>query len=122
MIYVYDIILNFNHDFYEFSEWKRDDTLYHIKKINMIKVDSKVYNDFFDNYVLFNNDFLLSIFNKCEYYNNHKIDTIPYSFLITDSYRVMGLLLDNNGTIIKYSSLLLDEEEDVLDLCYIGGN
>ncbi len=122
MSYVYDIILNFNNELYEFYEWTRDDAIYHIKRINLLRVDSKIYNDILDSSILFNEDFLLSIFNKCEYYNNRKIDTISYAFLLTDSYRVIGLLLDNNGKIDKYSSLLLDEEEEILDLCYKLGD
>ena len=118
MSYVHDIVLNFNSEFYEFYEWKKDDLIYHIKRINLVRVDSIIFNEIFDNIILFDDDFLLSIFNKCEYYSNRKIDTIPYAFLLTDSYRVMGILLDNTGKIIKYSSLLLDEEEDILDLCY----
>ena len=116
MCYIYDIVLNFNNDLYEFYEWKKDDFLYHIKRINLIRVDSVIYNDIYDNKVLFDNDFLLSIFNKCEIYTNRSIETIPYAFLITDSYRVMGIKLDNNGKTVKYSSLLLDEEQDALDL------
>lgn len=118
MTYVYDIVLNYNSELYDFYEWKKDDVIYHIKRINLIKVDSKIYNEIYDNYCLFNDELLLSIFNKCEYYSNRKIDNIPYACLITDSYRVIGILLDSNGKIVKYSSLLLDEEEDVLDLCY----
>ena len=118
MCYVYDIVLNFNSELYDFYEWSNDDLIYHIKKINLIRVDSKIYNEIFDNIVIFDNDFLLSIFNKCEYYDNRKIDSIPYAFLLTDSYRVIGITLDNTGKISKYSSLLLEEEEDVLDLCY----
>lgn len=117
MSYVYDIVLNFNNDYYDFYEWKKEDLIYHIKRINLIRVDTKIYNDIFDNIVSFDNEFMLSIFNKCEYYNNRKIDSIPYAFLLTDSYRVMGLILDTSGKTIKYSSLLLDEEEDILDLC-----
>ena len=118
MSYVYDIVLNFNSDYYEFYEWKNTDIINHIKRINLLLVDSKTYNEIFDNVVVFNNDFLLSIFNKCEYYTNRKIETIPYAFLLTDSYRVMGLIFNNNGKIIKYSSLLLDDEEEILDLCH----
>lgn len=117
MCYVYDIVLNFNSDYYDFYEWKKDDLLYHIKRINLVRVSSAKYNEIFVNYVEFDNEFLLSIFNKCEYYNSRRVDTLPYVFLLTDSYRVMGLLLDNTGKVIKYSSMLLDEEEDVLDLC-----
>lgn len=118
MSYVYDIVLNFNSDLYEFFEWYKDDSIYHIKRINLILVNSKTYNEIFDNIVLFNKDFLISIYNKCEYYTNRKIENINYAFLLTDSYRVIGILLDKTGKIIKYSSLLLDEEEEVLDLCY----
>ena len=117
MSYVYDLILNFISEYYEFYEWKNIDTIYHIKRINLIMVDSKTYNDIYDNSVLFNKDFLLSIYDKCEYYTNRKVDTIPYAFLITDSYRVMGIVLSNSGKTIKYSSLLLDDEEGILDLC-----
>lgn len=118
MTYVYDLILNYNSELYEFYEWEKDDFIYHIKRINMVLVSSNIYNDIYDNIVSFDNDFLLSIYNKCEYYTNRKIDVIPYAFLLTDSYRVMALLLDKTGKVIKYSSLLLDEEEEVLDLCY----
>ncbi len=116
MCYVYDIVLNFNNNLYEFYEWQKDDNLSHIKRVNLIRVDNKTYNDIYDNIVSFDNDFLLTIFNKCEYYTNRLIETIPYAFLITDSYRVMGLMLDKTGKTIKYSCLLLDEEEDVLDV------
>ena len=116
MSYVYDLILNFNTFYYEFYEWLRSDNIYHIKRINLIKVDSEKYNEILDNIVLFDDEFLLCIFNRCEYYNNRSIDTIPYAFLLTDSYRVLGINLDNSGKVIKYSSLLLDEEEDILNV------
>ena len=116
MSYVYDLVLNFNNSLLEFYEWKKDDLLHHIKRINLIRVDSITYNTIYDNIVSFNNDFLLSIFNRCEYFNNRNIETIPYAFLLTDAYRVIGITLDNTGKTIKYSRLLLDEEEDVLDV------
>ena len=117
MSYVYDIVLNFTSDFIEFYEWNKDDEIIHIKKINLVLVDSKCFNEIFDNIVTFSDEFLLSIFNKCEYYSNRKLDSIPYAFLLSDSYRVIAIILDNSGKIIKYSSLLLDEEEEVLNLC-----
>lgn len=116
MCYVYDIVLNFNNELYEFFEWKKEDNLFHIKRINLIKVDSVTYNTIFDNMVSFDNDFLLSIFNRCEFFSNRSVETIPYAFILTDSYRVIGILLDNKGKTIKYSSFLLDEEEDILDV------
>ena len=47
MSYVYDLVLNFNNDLYEFYEWKQDDVIYHIKRIHLIKVDSKTYNEIY---------------------------------------------------------------------------
>ena len=116
MTYIYDLVLNFNNEFYEFYEWNKDDNLYHIKKINFIKVNVNTYNDILSKKIKFNDDLLLSIFNKCEYFENRGVKEIPYAVLITDSYRVIGLMLDLNGYIVKYSSLLLEEEEDVLDI------
>ena len=116
MTYVYDLVLNFNSELYEFYEWNKEDDIYHIKRINLIKIDSKTYNDILENEVIFNDDFLLTIFNKCEYFENRKVEEIPYALLITDTLRVMGIMLDMYGNVIKYSSLLLDEEEDVLDI------
>ena len=86
------------------------------KRINLIKITSETYNRLLDSKVIVDDDFLLSIFNKCEYYENRNIETIPYAVMVTDEYRVMALILDMNGKITKYSSLLLDEEEDVLDI------
>ena len=116
MTYVYDLILNFNSELYEFYEWNKDDDIYHIKRINLIKIDSKTYNEILENEVTFNDDFLLTIFNKCEYFENRGVEEIPYAVLVTDTLRVMGIMLDMHGNVIKYSSLLLDEEEDVLDI------
>ena len=122
MSYVYDLILNFNNELFDFYEWLKNDIIYHIKRIPLIKVDSSIYNDILSNYVMFNDEFMLSIFNRCEYYNSRVVDTINYAFLLTDNYRVMGIILDNNGKIVKYSSLLLDEEEDILNVSSKLGN
>ncbi len=116
MTYIYDLMLNFNKELYEFYEWDLQDKIYHIKRINLIKIDSKSYNDLLNNKVILNDDLMLSIFNKCEYFSDKKIMQIPYCILVSDSYRVMAIMMDKNAQIIKYSSLLLDEEEDVLEV------
>ena len=113
---VYDLMLNFHDNYYEFYEWNKEDDIIHIKKINLIKISSEDYNNFLYQKVIINDEFLLSIFNKCEYFDNKKINHLPYAILLTDSYRVMGVILDMNGSIIKYSSLSLEDEEDVIDL------
>lgn len=116
MTYIYDLILNFHNELLEFYEWDKNDNFYHIKRINLIKIKSSTYNEILDYDVVFDNNFLVEIFNKCEYFQEKKVKNLPYAFLVTDSYRVMALLLNNEGKIIKYSSLLLDEEEDTLEI------
>lgn len=116
MTYIYDVMLNFNQDFYEFYEWESDDNIYHIKRIHLVKIESDTYNDFLNNRVILNDDILFNIFNKCEYFNNKRVVTIPYALMVTDSYRVMAIMMNSNGQVIKYSSLLLSDEEDILDV------
>lgn len=116
MTYVYDLVLNFNNELYDFYEWKKDDEIYHIKRINLVKISSESYNEILDYKVIFDDEFLLSIFNRCEYFANREVNKIPYGILLSDGYRVMALILDMHGNILKYSTLLLDEEEDILDI------
>ncbi len=116
MSFAYDLILNFNNELYEFFEWKLTDEITRIKKINVICISSKIYNDILDNQIEISDEFLLSIYRKCEIYNNKSIETIPYAVIVTDNYRVMAIIINNDGKIIKYSSLLLDEEEELLNL------
>lgn len=116
MTYVYDIILNFNDKLYDFYEWEKNDNYLHIKKVNVIRVNSKIYNEILDNKVKFNGSFWLTLLNKCEYYDKRVVKTLPYVFLLTDTYRTMALMLNDNLEVIKYSSLLLDEEEEVNEI------
>ena len=37
MKYIYDIVLNFNEEFFEFYDWNLNDEITHIKKIPIIK-------------------------------------------------------------------------------------
>ena len=45
MIYIYDILLNLNNDFYEFYEWEKNDNIFHIKKIPIFLVDTNFMED-----------------------------------------------------------------------------
>ncbi len=116
MTYIYDIILNFDNEFFEFYEWMKEDEIFHIKRIFLAKVNGKCYDDFLKKKIQVSDEFLLSLFHKCEYYDNRSTKTIPYAILLTDSYRVMAVILKSDGSVSKYSSLLLDEEEDVLSV------
>ena len=100
MDYIYDIVLNFQNNYYEFYEWKSTDKIINVKKIVVYLVNN-------ENYLNLK-------------YNDVTIDRkiLPKQikmFLVTNGVEVMGLLLDTEGRIIKKSSLLIDEADDVLE-------
>ena len=46
MVYIYDILLNFNKNLIEYFEWDDKDSIKYVKKIALFKVSSKVIDDF----------------------------------------------------------------------------
>ena len=58
MNYIYDIVLNFNSNYYEFYEWNKNDNIINVRKIPVFKVDNQTYYDFKFNDIIVNNDFL----------------------------------------------------------------
>lgn len=100
MDYIYDIVLNFQNNYYDFYEWKPADKVINVKKIPVYLVNDNDYLNLKYNEVIID----LKIINKQ-----------PKMFLITNGKEVMGVLLDNNGKIIKKSSLLYDEADEVLE-------
>ena len=100
MDYIYDIVLNFQNNYYDFYEWKSTDKVINIKKILVYKVNNQDYLN------LKYNDIILDKKNLPKQTN---------MFLVTNEIEVMALLLDNNGKIIKRSSLMFDEADEVLE-------
>ena len=99
MDYIYDIVLNFQNDYYDFYEWKQSDKIINVKKILV--------------YISNNEDYLNLKYNEVTLDNKSYQPHIKM-FLITNGIEVMGILLDKEGNIIKRSSLLFDEAEEVL--------
>ncbi len=116
MIYIYDILLNLNNDFYEFYEWEKNDNIFHIKKIPIFLVDTNFMEDLLTKKITINDPIVMEMYNKTEYFDTKKIKTIKYAALFTDSYRVVGVLLDDDYKVIKISDLLLEEALDAIDI------
>ena len=116
MIYIYDIILNFNSVFYEFYEWDSKDNLTFIRKIPLVKVDTNFINDILTKKVVIDDPIVLEITNKCEITSCKKANKIKYACLFTDSLKVIGVILNDKKQIIKVSDLLLDEANDVINI------
>lgn len=113
MNYIYDVITNFNDTYYDFYEWNKKDKLTHFKKIPIIKIKKEDYNNILINEVCINNKYLNQIKNKAEIWNDK--DNKNYYILITNGTDIIGLELNNKGIITKRSSLLIDEELDILN-------
>lgn len=99
MDYIYDIVLNFQNEYYDFYEWQPSDKIINVKRLPIYKIK--------------NIDYLNIKNNKVTIERN----TLPKQnklFLITSGIEVMGILIDNNGRVIKKSSLIFEESDDIL--------
>ena len=115
MNFIYDIVLNFNKEYYNFFEWNKKDNIINIKKIPLFMVSNNIFNNMKYDIVKVSSDFINMIKDKTYIYS--KKDSI-ISCLISNGKEVIGVMFDTDGNLIKRSSLLLDEEEEVLDEVY----
>ena len=119
MLNIYDIILNFcdNNRIYEFFEWNKKDNIEHIKKIPMIKVSQKVMKDVITTCFIIDKKLLSDIYEKTEIYQDDGLSKIKYGLLITDGNTIVAVEFNDLGKSIYKSYLLIDEEEEILELC-----
>ena len=115
MNYIYDIVLNFNKEYYNFFEWNKKDNIINIKKIPLFMVSDSIFNNMKYDIVKVSNDFINMIKDKTYIYS--KKESI-ISCLISNGKEVIGVMFDTEGNVIKRSSLLLDKEEEVIDELY----
>lgn len=112
MRFIYDIVVNFEKNFYEFYEWEKDDNIINIKKIPLFFVNNETYKIIKYESVTIDNLFINKIRDKTFAYNKIKIGP---SCLITNGMEVIGILFNDKGEVVKKSSLLIDEEDEVLE-------
>ena len=86
MDYIYDIVLNFQDQYYDFFEWKNTDKIINVKKIFVYKTTDEDYLDLKYNEVTLDNKILPKQIKM---------------FLLTNGKEVMGILLDSEGKVIK---------------------
>ena len=113
MSYIYDIMLNFKQDLYDFYDWNIKDTIVHVRKIPLIRVSSKTYEDIKQYIVTFDNTFLDTIDRKTEIFQNKQIVSLKHSFILSDGYEAVALVVKKDKN--KISRLLVEEELEVID-------
>lgn len=115
MNYIYDIFLNLNDTYYDFYEWNKRDNIIHIKKIPIIKIKTNILIDIIKNKVKLNQEFINKYREKAEIFQNK----LKYNYLlISDSKMVIGIEFNTNGLITRKSSLLIDDENDILEILF----
>lgn len=113
MTYIYDILLNFKDELYDFYDWNKIDNIIHIRKIPIFKIDTKDLINIKNNNIIIDEKILEQIKNKAEIFTPKNIKKMEYMFLLSDGKYVLGAL--KQGRKIKKSSLLIDEEMDILE-------
>jgi len=116
MKYIYDIVLNFNDEFYDFFEWNMDDNVDYIKRIPIFKVSNKAIKNLKNNKVIIN-DFIDSIVDKTEIYMKNGIGIIEYACLFCSDDEVIAIEFNYKGISIFKSDLLIDEALDIIEYC-----
>ena len=112
MNYIYDIVLNFNKDYYNFFEWNKKDNIVNVKKIPLFLINNDTFKMFKYDNVTVCDSFINLIKDKTYTYSRVKLGNTA---LVTNGKEVIGVLFNDKGNLIKRSSLLLDEEEEVLN-------
>ena len=100
MNYIYDIVLNFQPEYYDFYEWQPNDKIINVKRVPIYKISNKDYLNIKNNDVTIDKESLLK---------QNKI------FLLTSGIEVMAILIDETGKVIKKSSLIFEESDDILE-------
>lgn len=116
MNYIYDVLLNFQKEYYDFFEWNKNDNIYHIRKIPIFKINNHEYQNIKKNIVKFDQNFLNSINLKTEQFKQNNLSKLKYCFIISNNKECFAIKLNKNGISINKSSLLPNEAEDILEL------
>lgn len=106
MNYIYDIVLNFQNKYYQFFEWKRNDKIKNISKIIVYHISDQDLIDLTHNKIIISEPFLSTLKE-----DNKKYKKIMC--LVSNTNQTIGLLFANDGTLLKRSSLLFEEETEV---------
>ena len=106
MNYIYDIVLNFQDNYYQFFEWNRSDKIKNISKIIVYRVSDQTLIDLTYNQIILDINFLSKLKEE-----NKKYKKIMC--LVSNTKKTIGLLFSEAGTLLKRSSLLFEEENEV---------
>lgn len=106
MNYIYDIVLNFQDNYYQFFEWNRKDKIKNISRIAVYHISDQDLIDLTYNQIILSLPFLSQLKNETKKYKK-------IMCLVSNTSQTIGLLFNQDGRLIKRSSLLFEEETEV---------
>lgn len=116
MIYLYDILANFNETLYDFYDWKTEDTILHLRKVPLFKIDTSAFIDISFNETIVDKNFLEKIYNKTQVFTARNVETINYCAVFTNDINAVIIMFKQGGKVIKKSKMLVNEEMEVLSI------
>ena len=115
MNYYYDVLLNFQENYYMFYEWDESDIIEFSKKIPLFHVDTLVISDAMTKILEVDIDFLKQIENKTKLKQNK---FLKYACIISDGKNIVALEFDESGKVINKSSLIIEDELNINEFIY----
>lgn len=106
MNYIYDIVLNFQKNYYQFFEWNRTDKIKNISKIIVYHISDKDLINLTYNGIIIDDPLLTALKEENKRYKK-------IMCLVSNTKQTIGLLFASDGTLLKRSSLLFEEETEV---------
>ena len=113
MNYTYDILANFNKEYFDFYDWNEEDEITHIKKTPIIKTRKEFLYNIKYNDIIVEKELLEKINKKTELFNKKNQN---YICVITDGKAAIIAKFNQAGKIIERSSLIIEEENEILDI------
>ena len=114
MIYIYDVLLNFNTSLIEFFEWEENDLIKYIKKIPIYKVSDDFLYNLVNNEIKIESNFLNNIKDKTLFDNQN--NNFKYCCLFTNNKIIIGVVFNEIGNVLYLSRLLIEEEKEILTI------
>ena len=115
MSYIYDILANFNDCFYEFFDWNENDNIIHIKKLPILKVSVDFFNKVKYCDVVVDGSLIQKIYRRTDFFSINK-NKYKYVCCLCDGSEAIIVNFDSKGNVLGRSSLLIDEENEVIDI------
>ncbi len=116
MNYIYDVLLNFQKNYYEFFEWNKKDHIDHMRKVPIIKVSKKQFLEIKNNIIELEKNFIDKLNMKAETFKKNNITKSPYIFIIGTEYDCIAIKTNKKNIVNYKSSLQPSEQEEILKL------